>query len=107
MEKLPGNDNKTNLIAQIKNIMIVLLLMAMVFVWGMSIQNTMTNIELNKLAIEKLDDIKADKTYTQAQIDALIVRMETLRETMNVYLKHIDEKLVDIQTKVDKLVIKE
>ena len=82
----------------------------LLFSWGMTVNAMLTNVRLNEKAIERLDELKADKTLMNSRLDAIDVRMETLRETMNVCLQHIDEKLTNIQKILDKqnaVVIKE
>ena len=94
----------------IKTVVVWIGIVLMAVGWGMTIQTMMTNVKLNEMAIERLDVLKADKMMVSARLDALDVRMETLRETMNVCLQHIDEKLINIQKILDKqyaVVIKE
>jgi len=100
---MENNNNKL----QVKTVVVWVGLFLLVISWGMTIQATLSNVRLNEKAIERLDELKADKVTMNAQIAAMNIRLETLKETMNVYLKHIDEKLADMQKTLEKLAIKE
>ena len=92
---------------QVKTVVVWAGIVLMAVGWGMTIQATLSNVRLNERAIERLDDIKADKLTLQSEVKALNVCMETLKEMMSVYLKQIDEKLSELQNALNKPVIKE